>query len=71
MQNRTAIGLNMLSLEMLFIGLAKLKSHAGVCNLDSKAVLVNEIREELMELDDPMSDEQSEIHFKNVLKQKI
>ena len=52
--------LNMLSLEVSFFGLAKLKSHPGMYELDSKAVLSKEIREKLMEGDDPMSDEQRE-----------
>ena len=54
----TGIILNMLSLEVLFIGLAKWKGHSGLCNLDSKAVLAKEIREKLMEGGDSMSDEQ-------------
>ena len=37
---------------------SKIKGHPGSRNLDSKAVLAKEIREKLMEGDDPMSDEQ-------------
>ena len=58
MQNGAGIILNMLSLEVLFIGLAKLKDHPGLRNLDSKTVLAKEIREKFMEGDDTMSDEQ-------------
>ena len=42
-------------------GLEKLKSDPGLCNLASKAVLAKEIREELTEGDDSMSDEQRDI----------
>ena len=45
--NIIGIILNMLSLEVLFIGLAKLKGHPGLRNLDSKAILAKEIRENL------------------------
>ena len=41
--------------------LSKSKSDPALCNLAFKALLAKKIREELMERDNPMSDEQRDI----------
>ena len=62
-----------LPLEVLFIAMVQqiLKSDPGLCNLASKVVLAKEIRKELMEGDDPMSDEQRDLLQDGLEAEKI
>ena len=68
----TAIVLNMLPLEVLFITiLEKSKIDPGFCNFAFKAILATENREARMEVNDPMPNEQRYVLQQGLEAEKI